>query len=146
MIGAPITLSQKRVYRVQVEVSYKADDTMNSLIKSYIKRELRSLGDVEVVNTNPEFQIIIVGKTDHTKGGRDLGYSLAVAYTTRHTVPSFVLRKDISDWMKSTYLSPVYVLEGLIIMGGERENLQSVCQETVADLDTKMLEPLRRVR
>ncbi len=143
-IGIPVTLSEKRVFRVEVSVDCK-DDTMESLIESYVKRELRSLGDVEVISTNPELQIVIAGMRDKTKGGRDLGYSLAVAYTMQHTVPFFVLRKDISHWMKAAYLSPVYEFSGLQVSGGSWEALQSTCQSVVASFDTGRLEPLRKM-
>jgi hypothetical protein len=59
------------------------DGTATSELASYIKRELRSLGDVEIRSNYVRFVITIV--SDQMQGsasGRTMGYCLAVCFIT----------------------------------------------------------------
>lgn len=140
MIGAPVTLSQKVMFRVAVEITAK-DDNVKSLIESYIKRELRSLGDVEVVKKDPHLRIEMVCIKHKSKDGDHLGYAFATAFTRKHSTEEW-LKTDISEGLKAL-LTPVYVLENLYLKVGGRESIKSSCQEIVADLDTEHIERLR---
>ena len=140
MVGAPVTLSQKAMFRVAVEITTK-DESIKSLIESYIKRELRSLGDVEVVKKDPHLKIEMVCIKHKSKDGNHLGYAFATAFTRKHSTVDW-LRTDISEDLK-VFLTPVYVLENLYLKVGGRESIKSSCQEIVADLDTEHIEQLR---
>jgi hypothetical protein len=65
-----------RTTRVAVEVS--SSDAVGNQIKSYVSRELRSLGDVEVVSENADFRFRILAMELHAGGVSGVGLSTII--------------------------------------------------------------------
>ncbi len=85
--------------KFHVEVNVSAPENLRSQIESYVKRELRSLGDVEIVTKprwpgedtakledvklmdiplNPRFELLILAMETHSVGGQLTGVTLAM--------------------------------------------------------------------
>src|SRR5215467_1700638 len=69
--------------RVSVDVSAK-DEIKNEII-SYAGRELRSLGDIVIVESKPNYRISIVAITTHNQANQETGYALSVTATELNT-------------------------------------------------------------
>ena len=84
------------VRRVKVIVS--APNTMKSLVESYVKRELRELDDVAIVESNPQWTIEIGAFEPKLLEGRKVGVVLSV-----------VISKTIIEGRKATisYISRI---------------------------------------
>jgi hypothetical protein len=65
-----------RPARVRVSVHHDDESTEN-MIGSYLKRELRDLSDVEVVQEDEDYRIGVVALTVTTRGGEELGTALS---------------------------------------------------------------------
>ena len=84
LLMIPIALAPQTKPSFSVRVTVSCDDlSTESGIKSYVKRELRSLGDVEVVEEEYAFTIHIVALKDHTTSGRHNGYAMSYVFTNR---------------------------------------------------------------
>lgn len=76
----PSTYAQniKPQFKVKLEVS--CNDEIKNEIYSYLSRELRSLGDVVLVDSNEYYTIQIVGMTTKTKDGYNAGITLSTLF------------------------------------------------------------------
>ena len=125
IIGHP---QEKSAYRFQVYVEIKTDENLKSLIESYIKRELRSLQDVDIVYTRDGMphEIVVVAMEMETESGRKTGgIAFAVNFQTQ-------LR------------SGLYSLPNLMVQTGDKIALDGMCKNLVARFDTNYLEQRRK--
>ncbi len=147
--GAP-KAAQKRTFRVEVSVG-SSDASTEALVQSYVKRELRSLGDVEVVDFPvSDWQINISVLKEKSKSGVHQGYCMAVAYTRRYVVPNPILdsmlKPSVSAERRALWFRPVPAPVSVESVTGGTNSLKSMCESTVADFDTKRLDPMRNIR
>jgi uncharacterized membrane protein YheB (UPF0754 family) len=140
------TINLRFSARVEVQVSdLSPDDNLKDTVSSYIKEELRSLNDVKLVDTNPEWEIDIMA----TRVTTSKGYKPRVAF-------SIVTFKPFDNWMLSPLLQPKYRDYGLKLISAlsssiehsmrldSIDNLQEMCKEIVAHFDSNQLEKSRK--
>lgn len=173
-VGQPLpkqTAKQVKKFKVSIEIQYTDSKTIKSQLESYIKRELRSLGDVEIVDREKaKYEIVLVAIPHvYEATGKKTGYmSLTVMilseapYELRIAIgiAEYLDRyhKDIKiDFMKA--LKPVdeliadelipnsrlYYNPTLQIFLLEENNLHQKCKEIVAEFDADNLEPFRKI-
>jgi len=146
-ISAHAQQPTKPTYRVSVGVSAK--DDIKSDITSYVSRELRSLSDIVIVDSTPQYIISIVGIRAKTEGGRDLGYDLSVTVTELNTeeyinalIPE-CLSKD--DWRRSSLSAALAAGEDIkqhfLVVGSDLRKLSS---DLVATIDGEVFEQARK--
>lgn len=133
-------------FKVAVYVSENNDDTesektLKNLLRSYIKRELRSLGDVEVV--------------DYDLDRATFQYRIRIAMLELNTglvAMSIVHAKRIPPnrfngiWRAYYTKYPAYEKTNGSVMTVGRTRLDEVYKGIVADFDTEILEPERLLR
>lgn len=119
----------KYVAKVQLSVLCE-DGSLKSQFTSFLSRELRSLGDVTMVEEKPDF-VISVGVLKVQKVGE---------ITTGFAASSLVTKPLAADIVTG----PVLVL-GHNLDVGATGDIQSKCQGMIADFDTSVLGPDRRL-
>ena len=130
-------------FKVSVAV-YSDDKNTISFIESHIKRELRSLRDIDVVEHDMEtndFYIRII-----TPGS--IGRTIYIFYD----VYNYFNDDDIKTLMNGEDLRGIKILLNVqlarrtynSLLTGTTEDLDKICKEIVVDFDTKMLAPLRQ--
>ena len=119
---------EKFTYRFQVYVEIKADESFKSLIESYIKRELRSLQDVDIVYTRDRmpYEIIVVAMEMETVSGRRTG---GIAFAVN---------------FQRQLRSGLYSLPYLMVQTGDKTVLDGMCKNLVASFDADYLEQRRK--
>lgn len=127
IIGHP---QEKSAYRFQVYVSVTGDDdeSLKPLIESYIKRELRSLQDVDIVYTRDGMphEIVVVAMEMETVSERKIG---GIAFAVN-------FQKQLR--------SGLYSLPDLMVQTGDKTVLDGMCKNLVARFDTNYLEQRRK--
>ena len=152
------TISSSDTAKFSVEVDVSIDDeTTKSLIESYLKRELRSLQDVEIADTGNRFIIEIVAiEMKYKVSGNKTGW---MAWAYRFSRPAhgdnfpdirdyFGEEKNLEkipfkarmDFFKFFTLSKHYAMG---IHYFETTDLKSECEALIAKFDTWVLEPGR---
>ena len=146
---------------VEVQVT-SSDENTKAHIESYLKRELRSLQDVEIVDTGNRFRIVIVAlepkyKVSGNKTG-DMIYAYRFADTTHindypHIWDYFrensgkIPPEVHNDLGRLFAVSDLLALSERIytmrIVYFDTNDLKRNCEELVAEFDTKVLEPER---
>jgi len=113
-------------FAVGVDISTVGDEALKNIISSYVQRELRSLGDVEVNDDDSKFRIVIIADTVKMDSGNVTGYAFAVAF------------------IKGSY-SYHGLFEDMYLMacGNSDRGIRAKCSEIVTLFDTKILENYR---
>ena len=122
--------------KIKVWVSVTCDDeSTKSLIQSWTKRELRNLGDVDIVGpVDAEVMITLHAREPTYQKTKNKTGGIAISYIFLHRVPG------------STDTNPhFYFPTGGLATGNTNEDLEYFCKGIVADFDTEILEPFRIV-
>ena len=123
------------------------NDNVKSLMESYIKGELRSLGDVQIVGNNFEnalwqYMILLHATEPSYESGRKVGL-LVVSYDFFEIVPYWhfnELRKDYYKQFPAIYI-PMSGTASYPI-----DNLDQLCKGIIANFDTINLQRVRDFR
>ena len=119
--------------RVQVDISNRdsSQEFINTKVESYIKRKLRKLGDIEIVDNTPVY--VVKGVAIELKTGRYVtGY--AVTITT-------LWRRDLTMWGINLPYDVYTYLQSLITVGSD---LEQMCHDFVINIDSRELEAHRQ--
>lgn len=139
----PLTLAsqtQKR-FKVAVFVAQGDDVHITNTLESHLKRELRLLGDVDIVEFDEfwHFTLYVNFFEIEFKDGSKTGY-VALASVFYQKIPYTYFKVDrLADLLReSVYIqapNPAYY---------HRDNLDKYCVGTVGDIDKNHLAPIRR--
>ena len=145
--GAQNNSQSKFIVRCVVNAN---EEGIKSEVASYLKRELRSLGDVviteDVWNYDYKLDVIILQPKYKSSGTKAEQISCAYLGIKRFRVSDLTIKlpkehfDTVFDLTWQLYSYPeLFILE----VGRERTELKLLCQEIVAEFDTKLLEPDR---
>lgn len=120
--------AQTHKFRIHVAVAVDDENTKN-LISSWIKRDLRNLGDVRIVSFDDAAYILGVVAVEPTlkATGRKAG-DIAIG--------TAVSRRSGTD-------PALYHVPDLWVFTDDTEDLEGLCKSIVATMDTRTLEPVR---
>jgi hypothetical protein len=127
------------------------DEGLTNEIYSYTSRELRSLGDVTIVDVNNALWTVTINAMEsrYTDGTASRHVVMAVAVTqpaTWHTLFKDKLDSRYYEVLRGL-CSEVVDLEEMWVSACAREHLKSTCRNLVASFDGRILKPEReRVR
>jgi hypothetical protein len=117
--------SQNKKFSIDVRVS--GDSEIKTDVSSYLKRELRSLADIDVVEVG-DFGLLVNVMKLTTKDGTFTGY--AVNYSLVETIScGSGIYMDLQD-------------SGLFV--GGRDDLRKITEDIVTDIDTEIFEKKRK--
>ena len=143
--------------RVQVFVGSRegeiASSTLQTEAASYIKRELRSLGDVVISDQDPRYYIEVIPMAMTYESGRRAGHiaiSVVVGERLTKTLAGRILERylkaqggDFYDDFLLPLVSNEYLARTHRIYSGGSEDLRSLCEMLVAAFDSETIEPAR---
>ena len=134
-------------FRVYVEVS----GALKTEAESYLKRELRSLGDVEIIDMGGVYDLSVViieskYKSSGTKTGQISYTYMGLKRFNPFNLTAKLPREHFDTVFDAT--SNLYYFPEMYGIGinKERTELKQLCQKIVADFDTKLIEPDRQKR
>ena len=127
---------------IKVKFSFSADKNIGNRVDSYIKRELRSLGDVAIVEKYGDWELDILAMESITKGGNKSGIvvSVAILEKPRGSIWDLIPSKSKDE---DPLRPDIYITDHWLRMGPQ-EALKSICEKIVADFDSMHLEPFRK--
>ncbi|MFH0771812.1 MAG: hypothetical protein V1933_04265 [Candidatus Omnitrophota bacterium] len=134
-------------FRAKVKVTVSADDNIKSAVISYLNRELRSLNDVELVDTDSGWEIDVVVMESKTVDGRKRGlviFSTVILNHYDNQLLSLYFKPECKD-VGLQMTSDLCDFYGHRVDKGPIDDLQSICKDVVANFDTKNLEVVRKL-
>ena len=152
----PAPEEQKPKFQVEVVVTCK-DENTKAFIESHIKRELRSLQDVEIVAFFGEYELSIVAiEFEYEASERKTGNIALGSQFVRHYHPSLEIislstpypldSKERTALQDASRELPFVVYDRAKhrLDVGMTKNLDETCKTIVVKFDTTMLEPDRK--
>ena len=137
-------------YSARVKLQITAPEEIRNQIDSYISRELRSLGDVQIITDEPDFVISVLAIVVDNRAGYKAGFALTdVILRPCQNKAKFwkmLFGQSLSEKQYATLegmTADLYRFEDQHIRVSALTDLQGVCQEMVADFDTKHLKSER---
>jgi len=131
--------------RVEINVTWDERSGNGAIVKSTLARELRALGDILVVESDPSYRVKIVGLDTHNVSGRPTGY--AMSYVATSCFPTNLLTLCVPDTSWRSLMAGMLYDFGKIIqfqvLTGSESDLQLVCTQLVAELDVDVFQPSR---
>lgn len=141
---------------LRVTVAVSGGD-IQSRVKSCLSREVRSLGDVAEVYNRRDADVIVetVAQPLRNQGGQDFEYALSTLFLDPPTMVLVGARASaygLSDGRAAALVQlaekearGAYEIKGHQLITAGRDNLDSACANIIADLDTQVLDALRKV-
>ncbi len=146
---------QQPKFKVEVLVTCE-DENTKAFIESHIKRELRSLQDVEIVAILGKYQLSIIAiEFKYEASGRKSGEIALGSQFLRRYNPSREIMNLSGAYPAGTKESKVLLDTSIKLLTwtydtakhrldvGNRTNLDGICKSIVVQFDTRMLEPDR---
>jgi hypothetical protein len=141
------TVQESQQHKLRVKVTFSADENIEGKVKSYINRELRDLGDVELVDYYPELELDIVAIEQTKKSDNKVGIVLSMVVIS--TFDNWYLLTVVPASKKENADKATNNLDHFFdhwVMTGSTEDLRKLCNGIIADLDTEYLENMRKLR
>lgn len=135
-----------RTTRVLIDVGCD-DVALKSRITSFISREMRSLGDIEITDVNPSYKISVVAISVTLKSGYTAGHAVSTVISRPLGNWSWALSKELTPENRESISSIISDHESLEKHGlfvGSEDGLRSSLEEMIAEFDAQELEPMRR--
>lgn len=144
-------LANRLKHSTTVELRIGGHEETKNAVYSYVSRELRSLRDVRVVKDNGDWVINLVALKDKNTLGRQIGFTLSIVILERFRLRLYepLLFKGKLNEKANEYkllekiTSDLYRYIDHGVQSGGTNDLQYLCQETVADFDAQHLKPER---
>jgi len=136
-------------YTTTVKLEIEAVEDLKDPIYSYISKELRSFGDVTIVDYNAEWTVAMKATEILLKDGTKTGH-IAISTIGTQPVPfykvfQYIIEESAYQYLKrccKRYNNLVYHQLNISNKG----NLQNTCKKIVVDFDVDVLEPARKKR
>ena len=141
MVFLPLTLASQTQHRFQVYVEVSGDnETITGILTSHLKRELRALGDVDIVGEDDDWDYVmrVIYRENATKGGVKTG-GVSIASYMAIRVPKFWFKDAFQD----TDLKAVSFPVNLGTSFWPKDNLQEWCISEAGSFNDLYLESYR---
>ena len=141
-------IAEKVEFRSKVILAVSASDSIKNQIASYFGRELRSLGDVDIVSFDQETYglcVDVVAMELMNKSSIITGFVITVGIYYRFDpdiVAKYIPENQRESIKKLIFLEWCSSPDIWVRTGGQ-DDIQVVCSEIVADIDTKYFQPSR---
>lgn len=138
----------KSNHRIQLDVS--APETIKGEVTSYLSREIRRIGDVELVDTDPFLKISVLALVNSSRANGPIGYTLV--FLVEKPVRYRQFRSSLAKSLDPTTLAvadfafdnTTSVLSHFVQVGGV-EDLEMLCKKSVAEIDGTAIEGQRKL-
>jgi len=136
---------------IKIRISVIAPKNIKELISSYMTRELRQLGNVAIVDHNPDWHLAVTAVELKNNRGIRTGVALSLIISTPLT-DSFVkpvikaIEKETSLSRQTEILNttPLSIIRSNWLRVDSDNEIKKLCQGIVADFDTEYLEVDRK--
>jgi hypothetical protein len=135
--------------RVKLLVSGGNDESLRNQVNSFLGRELRSLGDVAIVNDQPDFVIaVLVNKP--IEGGSVVSVARLVSSPLNADLLTALFGSGEKGGDSQFQSLKRYITHGSQILDfslqtGNVSDVQNICKQMIVEFDTRQLDPERQL-
>lgn len=152
LIGPRCFGQERNQISVYVQVSGDKEDE----VRSYVTREIRSIPDASISykKNHARWLLKILSKVDENKSGRRIGFTISSLVlsgdsdlNTRVLIRTLEMPESTREKLLQSFVRGYrdsYEIESHAIVQGGTGELQSICEQIVANLDGEFLQQSRR--
>lgn len=133
-------------FSARVMVDITAPQNIKGTVTSYINRELRDIGDIEIVDDNEEWLLEIIVLEFNTISGSKIGYTFSTVILQKFN--NLYLERLIQEmWEEHVKMltSNLYYCPRHSLQTSSTEDVRTTCNGIVAEFDTECLEAKRKL-
>ena len=141
---SPAHAQQHKSFSTSLNIKVDADPDIKADMTNYIAGSILSLGDVRLVDQNPEWQFFIVAeKTGNINIDKTtIAISLIITKPFDRKLFSSLIKEKYKDIFYNT-ADNLYELKSQIIYTAGRENLRQICEKIVSEFNARYIQPAR---
>jgi hypothetical protein len=146
-IGLVSVVQAEEPAKLKVALTITAANGMDTRVQSYMRKHLKAIGDIEIVEEDEDLRITLLITKDITNGGEHLGYTF-IGMGSFAPIPSLFdpnrgdLEQDILKYLK--LLGPLYTTPTVVSHStSARIDLDQECKDLVAHFDGKDIKNAR---
>jgi len=134
----------KSSFNAGLNVKIDADQDVKGKLSDHLSRGFLALGDVNLVEENPDWQLFIVAeKTGNIKKDKNkIVISLLITKPFDKKLFSSLIKEKYRD-IFYTSADKLYELKTQTIYTGQIEDLPQICEKIVSEFNTKYIQPER---
>ncbi len=142
-------LSKLFKFEARVTLDVTAEGALESIVRSYISRNLRGLDGVVITDDDADYRLSVIVIESENKSGTQTGYgisSVGLSLWKKSTLES-AMSKGFTDQQKTFVgmFAGTGCLVHHLLQIGATEDLEDLCSTLVASFDTNALEPSRNI-
>jgi hypothetical protein len=127
--------------RLQVTIN---TDAQSSDADSYVRRELRNLGDVKIVSASCDYELTIFARSIVLRNGTTVGYTLSTLVISPSSSVLLIVPTNLPNYaLFQSVMTNFYMIESFQPYSGP--DLKDVCTHFVAALDTTVFNSRRHI-
>jgi hypothetical protein len=144
----PLRAADKINCRVQFKIS--AAENIRGVVTSYLSRELRALGDIDIVEDDPWFILSVIAVATSNRAGNPTGYTFSVVverpvlYRKMRDEFAKLLDEKMMKVMDISFDNTARIVSHFVQLGAVDE-LENLCKKVIADIDGNVFEPDRKI-
>ena len=146
ILSFPAHAADTPKFSAKVSVSVYGEESIKNSVSSFLIRELRSLGDVEIVDNNHGWELQVVAIETVNAVGNKTGFVLSTLIIVpfhNKEMRELFKPEDQDFGIEITSGLIKYPKQHWISLGGLKD-LQDRCKRIIADFDSKCLEEIVR--
>ncbi|MDJ0748282.1 MAG: hypothetical protein QNJ11_02300 [Woeseiaceae bacterium] len=135
-------------FRIAYDVNVPDEDARER-IGMYLRNELRSLGDVEITDENPDYKLFVMVMEMNSERGNRMAYILGISVASFFPDGYFNTVLDdrinnVGEVARRLEEVPVYEQQLMSLAGPEEAHLIQTVSNSIAQLNRHVLEPRRQ--
>lgn len=152
ILGTILSATAQDTGKIGVKLNISGQSGLEGEVRSYFTREFRSIGDVEIVDTQALVVVSLVIIETRNKGGQRTGYAVSVAITDKTPViivaaagASATTNQEKQKQIMQTVPEGGILIDH-ILQVFDSDSLAKTCKQLAAQIDGSHLENVRKMR
>lgn len=141
-------------FRISVQLKVSADDTIQGEVTSYLSREIRRLGDIDLVENEPSITISVIALVNKNRGDTTTGHTLSIL--AERPVRYRQMRQSLAKALSAEHVDSMLKVTDLVfdntsrvlshfVQVGPVDELENLCKKIVAQIDGTVFEGERKI-
>ncbi len=147
VVTVSLTAQTKAKWSTTVELNIDGPPALRDAATSYLSREFRSVGDVRLVDSKPEYELDIVMIEVTTKTDRKTGWAMSMSLIWHRDATWITSMLDLpakTNEVLNEYLSDSQKFLTHSLWTGGEGDLASACTDMVVNIDARIFERSRK--
>ena len=144
--GASFEVGAVEKSLVRVKLLIQADEESQTVVANLLRKELRALGDISLVNEKPDYEIrvIVMGSAAKEKGNSGVAFSTVFLNPyVRSGIPDFYLNRckiDKEDLQITEDLERTQIYKDHLLQVGSGKDIEQICKDIAQNFKGNFLE------